>query len=508
MSKFTIKLVPLGISVAAESGAALGEILAPHGVELPCGGTSLCGGCRVRVLEGHLAVTDEDRASLNASEIDAGWRLACRALVTEPICLQVEQWTLSPLGDDSRGRFSSSSNSSSSSSSSSSRDGIAVAVDLGTTTVVVQSFDLRTGELVGIRAALNPQAACGSDVVSRIRFAMNSSDLTSLIRKAVGAMVEEVTTGEATEKRGSVREVLLVGNTVMHHLFCGLDVAPLSHVPFQSPALGTVEFSSGDLGWQLPASCRIRFLHCVGGYVGSDLLAGVAACGMDRNSEITALVDLGTNAEIALGNRDRILCASTAAGPAFEGGEIRRGMRASTGAISSVTVVDGALHTSVIGAIAPRGLCGSGLVDAVAAGLELGTILPSGRLRGGMDFFAIAGDIGLYQRDIRQLQLAKGAIACGFELLLKRLGASPGQVKSVFLAGAFGNYVRAESAVRIGLLPGMAAGRLTPSGNTALRGAKLILSRPPDHEMPQLEHVALASESGFENAFVSAMRLG
>jgi uncharacterized 2Fe-2S/4Fe-4S cluster protein (DUF4445 family) len=498
MGKFTIKLVPLGISVEAESGAALGEILAPHGVELPCGGTSLCGGCRVRVLKGHLAITEEDRASLSPDEIDAGWRLACRARVTEPICLQVEQWTLSPLGDDSRVRFS----------SSSTRDGITVAVDLGTTTVVVQSFDLRTGELVGIRAALNPQSAWGSDVVSRIRFAMNSSDLTSLIRKAVGAMVEEVATGPATGTRGPVREVLLVGNTVMHHLFCGLDVAPLSHVPFESPALGTVGFSPGELGWALPASCRIRFLQCVGGYVGSDLLAGVVACGMDKNSEITALVDLGTNAEIALGNRDRILCASTAAGPAFEGGEIRRGMRASTGAISSVTVVDGKLHTSVIGAVAPRGICGSGLVDGVAAGLELGMIVPSGRLRGGMDFFAVAGDIGLYQRDIRQLQLAKGAIACGFELLLKRLGASLGEVKSVFLAGAFGNYVRAESAVRIGLLPGIAAGRLTPSGNTALRGAKLILSEAPEREMPQLEHVALASEPDFENAFVSAMTLG
>jgi uncharacterized 2Fe-2S/4Fe-4S cluster protein (DUF4445 family) len=333
---------------------------------------------------------------------------------------------------------------------------------------------------------------------------MNCPDLTGLIRKAVGTMVEEVT----TEKRGPVREVLLVGNTVMHHLFCGLDVAPLARVPFESAALGTAEFSPGELGWQLPASCRIRFLQCVGGYVGSDLLAGVVACGMDRNSEITALVDLGTNAEIALGNRDRILCASTAAGPAFEGGEIRRGMRACTGAISSVTVVDGKPHASVIGAVAPRGICGSGLVDAVAAGLELGMILSSGRLRGGMDFFRIAGDIGLYQRDIRQLQLAKGAIACGFQLLLKRLGASAGQVKSVFLAGAFGNYVRAESAVRIGLLPGMAAGRLAPSGNTALRGAKLILSQPPDREMPRLEHVALASEPDFENAFVSAMTLG
>ena len=498
MGTVTIKLVPLGISVEAESGAALGEILAPHGVELPCGGTSLCGGCRVRVLEGHLAVTEEDRASLSPGEIAAGWRLACRARVSEPICLQVEQWTLSPRGDDSRGR------SSSSSSSSSTRDGIAIAVDLGTTTVVVQSFDLGTGELVGIRAALNPQAAFGSDVVSRIRFAMGSPDLTSLIRKAVGAMVELVT----TEKRGPVREVLLVGNTVMHHLFCGIDVAPLSHVPFESPALGTAEFTPRELGWALPASCRIRFLQCVGGYVGSDLLAGVVACGMDKNSEITALVDLGTNAEIALGNRRRILCASTAAGPAFEGGEIRRGMRASTGAISSVTVADGKLHTSIIGAVAPRGLCGSGLVDAVAAGLEVGIILPSGRLRGGMDFFAIAGDIGLYQRDIRQLQLAKGAIACGFELLLKRLGASPGQVKSVFLAGAFGNYVRAESAVRIGLLPGIAAGRLAPSGNTALRGAKLILSQPPDRDLPQLEHVALASEPDFENVFVSAMTLG
>ena len=196
---------------------------------------------------------------------------------------------------------------------------------------------------------------------------------------------------------------------------------------------------------------RIRFAHCLGGFVGSDILAGILATGMTGSDDLVALVDLGTNGEIAIGNRQGMVCASTAAGPAFEAGSIRMGMRAATGAIAHVSLSDGGLKATVIGDVEARGICGSGLVDAVAAGLAGRAILSSGRIANGSKLFPVSGPVVLYQADIRELQLAKAAIASGFKLLLKRLSANVSDLKCIYLAGAFGNYVQIESAIRIGL---------------------------------------------------------
>jgi uncharacterized 2Fe-2S/4Fe-4S cluster protein (DUF4445 family) len=263
------------------------------------------------------------------------------------------------------------------------------------------------------------------------------------------------------------------------------------------------------LGWSLPASCTIRFAHCLGGFVGSDILAGIIATGIAQSDELMALVDLGTNGEIAIGNRHGIVCASTAAGPAFEAGSIRMGMRAATGAISYVSLVGGEVKATVIGDVEPRGICGSGLVDAVAAGLRSGAILASGRVANGTKLFPVAEPVVLYQADIRELQLAKAAIASGFKLLLKRLGAQARELKSIHLAGAFGNYVQIESAVRIGLidLGSIAAPRelVHAAGNTALRGAKMLLAAAEEPALPTIEHVSLAAAAGFQDEFANCM---
>jgi uncharacterized 2Fe-2S/4Fe-4S cluster protein (DUF4445 family) len=305
-----------------------------------------------------------------------------------------------------------------------------------------------------------------------------------------------------------LEEILLVGNTAMHHFFCGLSVEPLASVPFRSPFLGEQHLEASELGWPLELHHPACFLPCVGGFVGSDLLAGLVATGLDESAEAGALLDLGTNGEIAVGCRGRIRCASTAAGPAFEGGRIGMGMRAGGGAIDRVSVVSGSLDCSVIGGGPPRGLCGSGLVDVAAAALDLGWIDPSGRLAGGRKSIDLAGFVILTQADIRELQLAKGAVAAGLERLLdgRRLRSS-----RIFLAGAFGNYVRGESARRIGLLPPW-VDHPTSAGNTALRGARLLLLAVSRREpilktvLSCTEHVELAADQGFQDAFVNCMR--
>lgn len=324
--------------------------------------------------------------------------------------------------------------------------------------------------------------------------------MTSVVRLALRQMIAKLAHGREEE----IVEVILVGNTVMHHLFCGLDVEPLSHAPFHSPHLGAQSFLPHELGWLLSPGCGIRFERCLGGFVGSDILAGILATGISRGGDLLALVDLGTNGEIAIGNRDGVVCASTAAGPAFEAGSISMGMRASTGAISRVSLDHGVMLATVIGDVEARGICGSGLVDVVAAGLRCGAILSSGRVADGTKLFPVKAPVVIYQADIRELQLAKAAIASGIKLLLKHLGADAGSLRNIYLAGAFGNYVQAESAIAIGLIEEPIA-RIHASGNTALRGAKILLLSAGEPALPKIEHISLAADPGFQDEFAACI---
>jgi uncharacterized 2Fe-2S/4Fe-4S cluster protein (DUF4445 family) len=482
-----IQLEPSGMIIEVPRGTSLSSPLSLHGLEFPCGGTGLCGGCRVRVLHGSLPVTEQDSLFFSGEELASGWRLACQGTADVSLVLECEQWHMDVLADNSvlSGRG---------------KNGLGIAIDLGTTTIAAQLVDLATGNVLAVETELNPQAPFGSDVMSRIRAALSGADLTTVVRASIGSMIAKL----AEDREQEIVEVVLVGNSVMHHLFSNLDVEPLSHAPFHSGNLSERHFSAEQLGWCLSPSCRIRFARCLGGFVGSDILAGIVAVGMPTSKEIIALVDLGTNGEIAIGNRDRILYASTAAGPAFEAASIRMGMRASSGAISRVSNSSGEIHATVVGDQEPRGICGSGLVDAVAVGLETGAILPSGRIANGTKLFPVSGPVVLYQSDIRELQLAKAAIAAGFRLLLRSLGAKAEDIKRIHLAGAFGNYVQAASAIGIGLLE-FSPQRIVPSGNTALRGAKMLLLSANEPPLPNMEHMALAADSDFQDQFINCM---
>jgi uncharacterized 2Fe-2S/4Fe-4S cluster protein (DUF4445 family) len=485
--KVRVQLEPMSVVAEVPRGGTLASVLPELGVEFPCGGTALCGACRVRVLEGSLSITEPDRSVFSAIELADGWRLACQAHAETPLVLECGQWRMDILGDDS-------------SLPGAGKRGLGIAIDLGTTTMVAQMVDLATGNVLGVETALNPQASFGSDVMSRISAVLQGADLTTVVRLALRQMVTKLTRGREAE----IAEVVLVGNTVMHHLFCGLDVEPLSHAPFHSSHLSAQFFRPQELGWPLPDFCRIHFARCLGGFVGSDILAGILAAGISRSEDINALVDLGTNGEIAIGNRNGIVCASTAAGPAFEAGSIRMGMRASTGAISRVSLSHGEIRATVIGNVEARGICGSGLVDAVAADLESGAILSSGRIANRSKLFPVKAPVVLYQADIRELQLAKAAIASGFRILLKHLSASSGSLKNIYLSGAFGNYVQAESAIAIGLIEAPIE-RIHASGNTALRGAKILLLSSSEPALPKIEHLSLAADPGFQDEFADCI---
>jgi len=460
---------------------ALEDFLFNAGVEFPCGGASLCGGCKIRVVSGAVPVTAEMQDTFSEPELRAGWRLACRAVARGPVELEVAQWSQQILTDEAAVPFEP-------------RPGIGAVVDVGTTTLVAQQVALVSGEVSKVVTALNEQGRYGADLMTRIEYERrHPGALKEIIRAQVRAMVTDM---------GALEEILLVGNTCMHHLFCGLSVEPLAAVPFRSPHLGAHSLPPAVLG--APA----LFLPCAGGFVGSDLLAGLVATGLLDSSEPGALLDLGTNGEIAVGNCDGITCVSTAAGPAFEGGRINQGMRAQHGAIDRVTVRDGRLACHVIGGGAARGLCGSGLVDAVAAALELGWVAPGGRLTNTPTEIRLAAEVRVTQSDIRELQLAKGAVAAGLHVLSKD---RPIAGNRVFLAGAFGNYIRAESARRVGLLPTWATAPVA-AGNTALRGARMLLLAPSSRAAmlrqfaAKVRHVELAVDPRFQEMFVASMQ--
>ena len=495
-----IHLRPLGRTLTVARGTLLQDALHPHGVEFPCGGHGRCAGCRVKLLAGSLPATPEQVAILGAEAIAAGWRLACRMRAESDVTLDVAQWEAEILAEHAPLRFTP-------------REGRGVVVDLGTTTVVAQLVDLHTGRVLAVEKATNPQGRHGADVMNRISFALAASGraiLSDLIREQLGTLIAQLLqpTDDRAASDSPVESIVVVGNTVMHHLLCGLDVAPLSRSPFEPVQGGLQELEAGELGWaSLPHATPVRVLPALGGFVGADILAGILAAGLHESRDIIGLVDLGTNGEIAIGNRERILCTSTAAGPAFEGGRIEMGMQARTGAISSVRVEDGRLQCRVIGGGRPRGLCGSGLVEAVAAGLELGLIETSGRLAGGVSHLPLAGPVRLGQQDIRELQLAKGAIAAGQRILQDRLGVAAGELGHLALAGAFGNYVDVRSARRIGLIH-EAEDRVEAAGNTALLGAKLALFGEGFSDLhfgdlrKRIECVSLASDPTFQRIFI------
>jgi uncharacterized 2Fe-2S/4Fe-4S cluster protein (DUF4445 family) len=460
----------------------LADQLFEAGVEFPCGGDSACGGCKVRVVEGEVPITAAMRRALTDEELRDGWRLACCAAFapgSSRVVVDVEQWSVAVLTDEAQVPIEP-------------RPGLGAVIDLGTTTLVVQIVDLATGEVLRVETALNPQARYGADVMSRLQYELRRpGELGRMIREALGRMLG----GEP------LREILVAGNTVMHHLFCGLEVDALTHAPFLSPTLGGYRFNGWELGWPGPAV----FLPCLGGFVGSDLLCGIAATRLDEQARRCALFDIGTNGEVVVGSAQGIACASTAAGPAFEGGRIGAGMRASDGAIDAVHVRDGGLDCHVIGGGAARGICGSGLVDAAACGVELGWIAANGRVTSADRRVPLAGEIALAQNDIRELQLAKGAMAAGLRML------ASGGVERLSLAGAFGNYIRQSSARAIGLLPqGLPVEAV---GNSALRGARMLLLTP-SKRAARLEriagltrHVELAADPDFQYLYAEMMAL-
>lgn len=478
----SVVIVNSGRRLSAQEGDSLLAVLqaAREAPDAPCGGHGKCGKCRVTV---------------NGEQ-----RLACETKILGDMEVILPAGRRTEILTDSAFVPGAA-------------DGThtyAAAFDIGTTTVVCYLLDGREGKLLAQTSCVNPQTQFGADVISRIQYAMDkdASVMARCIRDALDKLVREAA-GQAGISPEEIGVTAIVGNTAMHHLLLEIDPKPLTVPPYMPSVREALEMNGASMLPSCPNS-EIRILPNIAGFVGADTVGCLVATRFDRLEELTLMIDIGTNGEMVLGDRSRRIACSTAAGPAFEGAKIQCGMRGAAGAVDHVTLENGKIQWSVIGGGVPVGLCGSGLLDLVAALLETGDISESGQMLCGDRYTLEGTGVFLTRKDVREVQLAKAAIRAGIELMCSTLGVEPKDIRKVLLAGAFGNYLNPASACAIGMIPPVLLPRIQTIGNAAGGGARLCaLSSREFAYSKQLaqgtEFLELASLPEFNDCYVDCL---
>jgi len=414
-----------------------------------------------------------------------------------------------------------------------------IAFDIGTTTVVGYLVELSSGETLATVSGLNPQTVYGGDLMSRIAFAAEDPNNVRKLRSKIVRFVNEqigLACAKAEVARERIYKVVVVGNTCMHHLFLGIDPSHLGRAPYAPAMRGSYRCKAREVGLRVNGGAELFALPLVAGFVGADTVAMILSTRIYASPELRLAVDIGTNAEVVLGGRGQLMACSSPAGPALEGGQIRDGMRAALGAIDRVRIEDD-VSVGTVGNVAPLGICGSGLIDAVAALLDAGIVAPSGRLltnaekalpralvsriredEAGVPEFVLARssdsglghDILVTQQDIRQLQLAKAAIRSGMVALQQVMGIGDEEISELLLSGGFGNYLNIRSARRVGMIPDLPPSRVRYVGNTAGLGAQLVLLSEIERERAaalsqEVTHLPLPTYPDFQQLFVDAI---
>lgn len=476
---YMLHILPENRRISVSSGENLLTALRTAGLapDAPCGGTGKCGKCKVLV--------------------DGVETLACQTVVDRDMTVQLPQKAgLNVLQEGISGA----------SMVEPQKEGQLLAFDIGTTSVVCFLLDGMTGRELAKSSMLNPQTVFGADVISRIQRAL-AGELaaeTAAIREGMTQLIQQV-----TERPEEISLVSVVGNPAMQQLFFGISPENLAGVPF-APVL--TEAKAVLCADYLPIcpNAKLLIVPDISGYIGADTMGCVLATEIYKKEIITLMVDIGTNGEMVLGNKHRMIACSTAAGPALEGANIQFGMRGTEGAIDHVWLENGEVRCSVIGGGKALGICGSGLIDAIAVGLEMGLLNKRGRIQNEEHILRLTEDVYLTQDDIRQVQLAKGAIYAGIFLMAKQLGLEVKEIEKMQLAGAFGSFLNPKSACRMGLLPEELLEKIEAVGNAAGSGAKMLACDdsllPLTEKLTQtIEFLELASLPEFSRTFAKSM---
>lgn len=538
----TITLTDDAAPLSVEAGASVLATARQNDIDImaTCGGRGRCRSCRIKLVRG--TATDPgvaDISQLSNDEIGEGYRLACqcypqsdsRYSITPPthetsfqILTETGEWqdlldSIDPAGENVTS--------------------YGIAFDIGTTTVVGYLTNLETGATLACVSGLNPQTVFGGDLISRIGFAAEKKTHVKKLHQRIVTFMNDLSEracDQAGISRADICKVTLVGNTCMHHLFLGIDPTPLGSAPYDPVLREARQCPARECGLRLHEHAQVYTLPIIAGFVGADTVAMIMASQLNSRPGNTIAVDIGTNAEVVLKTDRGLNACSSPAGPALEGGQIRDGMRAAFGAIDRVSA-DRDIVVNTIGDAPALGICGSGLIDAVAVLLDLGIISKTGRLlvqpdrllpdviaarlrhddNGSPEFVLVRAvdsgnhlDIVLSQGDIRQLQLAKAAIMSGVQTLLQQGNLERSDIDAFLLAGGFGNYINIRNARRIGLLPDLANDRIHFIANAAGLGAQMALlsdqcRRKAEKIAVETQHLSLAGLPGFQKTYLAAM---
>lgn len=477
-------------------GTALSNLLE---LSLPCGGHGKCGKCKVYAVGNLSPVSETERKYLTKEELKKGIRLACRTAVTGDCTVDL------PKTRENKQQIMMQTDVIAAPRPAFERYG--VALDVGTTTLAAQLYD-HTGAKLAECGRRNPQAAWGADVISRIEASVKGEKdhLAGSIREAIDDMIRELA-DKAKINAKEIDGMVVTGNTAMLYFLTATSPEALSHAPFQADRLFGETLTAKDLCLSaLSPQANVFLPPCIAAFVGTDTVCAILATNLCK-IENALLADIGTNGEMGLWHNGTLSVCSTAAGPAFEGVGIAMGMNGEVGAIDHVTLQNGRLTTHTIGETEPRGICGSGLIDAVACLLEAGTLDESGLLD--EDPTGIAKPVVLTQKDIRMVQLAKSAICAGIRTLFQNAGLSEDQISAFYIAGGFGSYLNVGSAGRIGLFPDALTAKAKAVGNAALTGAAmLLLDRDLRQSAADLAKQANVIELSTNPTFADAYMMG
>ena len=552
----TLKILPIKKTVKVRRGTTLLDALSQSNIQLftPCGGQGLCGKCKVIIL-GQNHPEEREHDALTQDEVADGYRLACSFVIREDLrirlvddysldtrilegeristtvlksCVRIEQtddlyWLrygdLDRTGPLANWRPECSPK--------------GLAVDIGTTTLVVTLMDLRSGAELGTASALNPQTRFGHDVLTRIQKASKLKGLYEL-QECIATSLNSLTMQVSTESDSDPQEILDVvvgGNTAMLQIAAGIDPSSLGQMPFTASIESGRTYAANQFGLEVNSSARAYVPPVAHAFVGSDIAAGLLSTGFFEQVDPCLFVDIGTNGEVAVNAGEKWMVTSTAAGPAFEGMGISQGIRATSGAIEMVHTDGKQIHVSTIDDAPAIGICGSGIIDTLACLIELGGVDHSGRMvqaaeikplpkllterlekRNGSPAFKVSDDIYFTQKDVRQLQLAKSAIQTGMQMLLEASGVQLDRLKKIVIAGAFGYYLRRQSMETIGIIPKGFSGEVVFAGNTCRTGCAMMLvnatlRKTLEQWMHRVTYLSIAQEPAFQKLFITNLSL-
>lgn len=464
------------IQIRCQKGENLLYTLIKHNVYMSavCGGNGRCGKCKVQIIEGNMAISSLDKKLLSRDEIVQGIRLACHAYPAQDCTIKipsVEDELDFEIVSDSKGLIKEGNHHQ--------EDYYIIAIDIGTTTIAINLVGVPNGRILNTHTRINKQRIYGADVISRI-WASNE-DKGKLLKKSIVRDllegIKEVMVGTNILK-DKVKGISIVGNTTMTHLLMGYSCETLGIFPFTPVNIDFIEKSFKEIFSSDYLQTSVTILPGLSTFVGADITSGLLVSAFDKSQKVSMLIDIGTNGEMAIGNKDKILVCSTAAGPAFEGGNISCGIGSVPGAISSVSIEKDNVSYKTIKEDPPVGICGTGVIEITAELMKAGLIDETGLIdeKYSKDGFKIATDkngkdIVFTQKDIREVQLAKSAIRAGVEILIKRFGVEYDDIGTIFLAGGFGLKINVKKAIQIGLVPEQFNGKIQAIGNSSLAGA-------------------------------------